>query len=377
MQTKTIWAIIVIVLVVLGGWWLAQKPNTAAGETIKIGGALGLTGICAEFGEGELKATTLAVEEINAAGGINGKQLELISEDTQCDNKTTVSAFQKLINVDKVAAIIGPTWGDSFQGGYSFSQQAEIVSISPSTAIEALEISKQPVHFIFSTWFPARTETSALQRYALSQRIKKVAVIHDQDPFGIMSAEVFKERAEQNSIEIVDEQEVAVETVDFRTVIAKIRTKTFDAVFASFITPESKAIFIKQAREQGIRVPILSTAEIQNPSLLASFSQVLEGVIYTYPKGSDDFDVFAEKYKTRFGVEPEGPSASNAYDAVTILVAAMKKGGTEGKELERALLETSIPGVTYDTLRFSEKHQITGGEFEIKTIKDGEFVKVQ
>src|SRR3989338_7541549 len=156
MQTKTIWAIIVIILVILGGWWLAQKPNTAAGETIKIGAALGLTGICAEFGEGELKATTLAVEEINAAGGINGKQLELISEDTQCDNKTTVSAFQKLINVDKVAAIIGPTWGDSFQGGYSFSQQAEIVSISPSTAIEALEISKQPVDYVFSTWFPQR-----------------------------------------------------------------------------------------------------------------------------------------------------------------------------------------------------------------------------
>ena len=55
----------------------------------------------------------------------------------------------------------------------------------------------------------------------------------------------------------------------------------------------------------------------------------------------------------------------------------MKKGGTEGKELERALLETSIPGVTYDTLQFSEKHQIDGGEFEIKTIKDGEFVKVE
>src|SRR3989338_5570175 len=225
MQTKTIWAVIVIVLVVLGGWWLAQKPNTASGETIKIGGALGLTGICAEFGEGELKATTLAVEEINAAGGINGKQLELISEDTQCDNKTTVSAFQKLINVDKVAAIIGPTWGDSFQAGYPLLREKQVISVSPSAAIEALEFNRQPLNFIFSTWFPQRKEVTALQEYARSRRLTKFVIVHDTDPFGAMMASLFKEEAEKQKISIVEEHEVAVDTQDFKTIIARIKAK--------------------------------------------------------------------------------------------------------------------------------------------------------
>lgn len=372
---KSIWVFIVIVLVA-GGWWLAKQPKTE-GETIKLGAALGLSGICAEFGEGELKAVTLAVEEANKAGGVNGKQIELVSEDTLCENKGTVNATQKLLNVDKAVAIVGPTWGDSFQGGYPLAREAKIVSVSPSTAIEALEISGQPVNFAFSTWFPARRETDVLQKHILSKGLKKVMLVHDQDPFGIMSARVFEERAKQNGIEIIAEHEVAVETSDFRTIIAKVKEKKSDAVFASFITPESKAIFIQQARQLGIKTPVLSTAEIQNPSLLASFSNVLEGVIYTYPKGAEGFDTFASKYKGRFGVEPEGPSASNAYDAMNILVAAMRNAGTDGVALERELLSIELPGVTYDTLKFSEKHQIAGGEFEIKTVRNGQFVTVE
>ena len=373
---KTIW-IVAVILFVIGGFWLSKKPDTASGETIKIGGAFGLTGICAEFGEGELRAATLAIEEANKMGGVNGKQLELVSDDTQCENKTTVSAFQKLINIDRVVGIIGPTWGDSFQGGYPLAAASKIVAVSPSTAIEALEITKQPVEFVFSTWFPARVETDALQKYALAKKLRKIILVHDQDPFGVMSAVVFKERSAANGIDIVDEHEVAVETTDFRTIVAKIKRKQFDAIFTSFVTPESKAIFIQQARELGIQSPILSTAEIQNPSLLASFARVLEGVVYTYPKGIAGYDRFALAHKKRFGTEPRGPSASNAYDAVNVLVAAMRRGDLSGKSLQDALLTVSIPGATYETVNFSTKHQVAGGEFEIKTVKNGAFVMVE
>ena len=374
---KTAWLVIVIVVVVLGWQWFTQKPETVISETIKIGAALGLTGICVEFGEGELRAATLAVEEINAAGGVNGKKLKLISEDTLCDNKTTVSAFQKLINIDKVVAIVGPTWGDSFQGGYPLLREKQIVSVSPSAAIEALEFNRQPLNFIFSTWFPQRKEVTALQEYARSRRLTKFVIVHDTDPFGAMMASLFKEEAEKQKISIVEEHEVAVDTQDFKTIIARIKAKKPEALFVSFLGSDSKAVFLKQARELGITQDTFSSADIQNPVLLSSFASVLEGVIYTYPKGTESFDAFAKKYEIKYGVEPQGPSASNAYDAVNILAAAMKKGGTNGAELERALLEISIPGVTFDTLKFSDKHQVAGGEFEIKTIKDGAFVTAQ
>jgi len=376
MQAKTTWAVILIVLVVLGGWWTIKKPNTAAGETIKIGGAFGLSGICAEWGEGDLKAAQLAIEELNAAKEL-AKPIELIVEDTQCDGKATVNAVQKLIFVDKVEALIGPTWGDSFQGAFPLIRENKIVALLPSASIEAIEFNKQPLDFIFSTWFPQRAEIVTLQKYAVARGFKTFAVAYDADPFNAMMADLFRTEARNNGITILEEHEVIIGTQDFRTVLARIKAKSPNAFFVAVQDTSSKATFLKQAREIGIKAQLFSSADIQNLSLLQSSASVLEGVIYTYPKAGKNSEQFLARYRKRFNSEPQGPSASNAYDAVNILVAAMKKGGTEGKVLERALLETSIPGVTYDTLQFSEKHQIAGGEFEIKTIKDGKFIKAK
>src|SRR3989344_4144241 len=82
---KIIW-IVAVTLVLTGGTWLVRESKAISDKTIKIGGAFGQSGICAEFGEGELKGATLAIEEVNASGGVLGKPLELISEDTHCEN---------------------------------------------------------------------------------------------------------------------------------------------------------------------------------------------------------------------------------------------------------------------------------------------------
>ncbi len=372
---KTIWTVVVIALLALGGVWVARQPKGVSGETIRIGGAFGLSGVCAEWGEGDLKAVQLAVEELNTAGEI-GKPIELIVEDTQCDGKATVSAVQKLIFVDKIEALIGPTWGDSFQGAFPLIRENKIVAMLPSASIEAIEFNKQPLNFLFSTWFPQRAEVETLQKYAVAHGFKTFVVTNDADPFDAMMAALFRAEAKDNGITILDEHQVVIGTQDFRTILARIKAKSPDAFFVAVQDTSSKATFLKQAREIGITSQLFSSADIQNPSLLQGFSSALEGVIYTYPSAGKNSEMFFAKYRARYGSEPQGSSASNAYDAVNILAAAMKKAGTEGEKLERALLETSIPGVTYDTLKFSEKHQIAGGEFEIKTIKNGAFVKV-
>src|ERR1043166_7021961 len=119
-------------------------------DAIKIGAAVGETGICADWGEGEFKAAQLAVDEANSVGGIAGKKIELIAEDTQCDAKGTINAVKKLIDVDHVESIIGPTWGDSFQGSYPLITSAHIVAVSPSISIEPLLVNNQDISYIFS-----------------------------------------------------------------------------------------------------------------------------------------------------------------------------------------------------------------------------------
>ena len=372
---KTVVGLIVLLLIVGGFVWYGSP--TKSQESIKIGGAFGLTGICAEFGEGELKAATLAIEEANASGGVNGKRLELVSEDTQCENRTTVSAFQKLINVDKVSAVIGPTWGDTFQSGYPISRDADVLAIGASSALESLEFTGASNDLVFSTWFPQHREIDALEEYIAKQGLKSVSIVHDQDPFGAMMGKLFKDQAARHGLEVIEEEEVAVGVQDYRTFIIKVKAEKPDAIFISFVSSDHKAIFMKQAKELGIVTPIFASADTENPALLSSFASALEGVVYTFPKGAKGYDEFARKYRERFGEEPKA-SASHAYDAMHALAAALQKSGSQsGKELQNALLTLSIPGATYDMVEFTEKHQVSGGEFEIKTVKDGKFVNVK
>jgi len=355
----------------------ARGVDASFRTVIKIGGAFGQSGICAEFGEGEFRGATLAVEEVNASGGVNGKKLALVAEDTLCENKGVVNATRKLVSIENVSAIIGPTWGDTFQSGYPISRAENILSIGPSSALESLDFTGASKDLVFSVWFPQNREIDALQRHIAAQNLKTISIIHDQDPFGAMMGALFNDQARQNGLSIVGKEEVKTELTDFRTFIARIKAQKPEAVFASFVSPDHKAIFFKQAKELGLKARFFASADTENPALLESFAAALEGVNYTFPRGAKDSEEFARKYEERFGVKPP-VSSSHAFDAVKVLVAAMKKAGTtEGDKLQDALLSIEIPGVTYDVLKFSKGHQISGGEFVVKTVRNGEFATVE
>ena len=134
---KIWWWIGAVVIVIIAWWFLAnyQKPEVAT-TPIKIGLAVGLTGYAANWGEGEVKAIELALDKYR---GQISDPVELIIEDTKSEGLDTVNATKKLIDVDKGVAIIGPTWGDSFQGGYPLAEQAHVAVISSSAALEAVE----------------------------------------------------------------------------------------------------------------------------------------------------------------------------------------------------------------------------------------------
>lgn len=378
MNKKLIWAIIwiIIIILVIVGISSSSTPKDSDKESIKIGGAFGLSGFCAEWGEGESRAAQLALDQVNKNGGINGRQLELIIEDTHCDSKITVNAVNKLIHVDGVTAIIGPTWGDSFQGSFPVIRSAKVPSISP-IAMEALEYNNEPIDYIFSTWFPQRIEVDTLQKYAVSKGIKEFVVVKDQDPFSLMISKLFEDQAKASGVTIVESKTVAIGSTDFKTTIAQMKSKNPQGIFLSFQAATMKATFLKQARELGMNQTLFSATDIQDPSLLESFAPLLEGVIYTYPQTSDRAGVFTEAYKARYNVPPQGPSAANSYDATMILAEALKQGALKGEELAQNLMKVSIPGIIAENVSFTDKHQISGGTFRVKTIKNGAFVNAE
>jgi len=361
-------------VVILYYAFVGSKP---ANDDIKLGGAFGLSGNCAEWGEGEKMAAQMAVDEINAQGGINGTSINFIVEDTQCENKTTVNAVIKLVHADGVQALIGPTWGDAYQGASAVLNESKVVGVSGDTAMEALEFQNQPIDYIFSTYAPQRKEIAALQDYAKTADIKKVSMVWDQDSYSTMMTRLFKEAALAHGITVTDEHEMPTGSQDFRTIITKIKDSSPDAVFISFLAPHTKASFLKQVKELGFKGVILSAADIQDESVLKSFGTLMDGVIYTYPVANERQEAFRDAYYAKYAAEPQGPAAVNAYDAVYIIAEAMKAGAKTGTEIRDALLSVRIKGAFVPDLGFDAKHQIEGGMFELKTVRNGAFVPLK
>ena len=376
MDTKMkIIAVLGAVLIVAGYMAFRNAPSADL-DTITIGGAYGLSGNCAEYGEGERDAAQMAADEINAAGGIRGKILKIVVEDTQCENKTTVNAVQKLIYADGVQAMIGPTWGDAYQGAASVIRNAKVVSIGPDTALEALEFQNESVDYLFSTYPPQRAEIAALEGYAKGKGFRRVAMVWDQDSYSTMMVKLFREAAPSYGIAISDEQEMPTGNQDFRTILAKLKADRPDAVFISFLAPHVKAGFLKQAKELGLSSVILSASDIQDASVLASFGKFMDGAIYTYPKIPASKEAFSEKYRAIYKKDPQGPAAANAYDAVRMIAEAFKNGAVTGTEIQEKLMAMTIPGTFAHELRFDAKHQVEGGDFEVKTVRNGAFVSL-
>ncbi len=351
-------------------------PGTDVG-TIRLGGAFGLSGVCAEWGEGEKKAAQMAVDEINANGGINGRKIDFMVEDTQCENKTTVNAVQKLVNADHVLAIVGPTWGDAYQGASPVINGSMTPAVAPDTAMEALELEHQPIDYIFSTYAPQRKEIAALQAYAEKSGLKGIAMVWDQDSYSTMMAKLFEEAAPAHGIVITDKHEMPTGIQDFRTIIAKLKAAHAEAAFISFLAPHTKASFLKQAKELGFSGTVFSAADIQDESVLASYKDAMDGVIYTYPVANAGQKAFKEAYRAKYGEDPQGPAAVNAYDAVRIIAVAMRTGATGGEALRDALMKARIKGAFVDDLGFDAKHQVGGGAFELKTVRNGTFVPLK
>ncbi len=370
--------ILVIVGVVFATFFYIKNVNNSdsSTRTVKIGGAFGLSGQCAEFGEGELKSARLAIKEANREYKDKGIVFELIVENTECEYKATFNAINKLINVNKVAMIIGPTWGDSFQSAVPLINKSKVPTISPSAAMEAIHLQKQPTDYYFSTWFSGASEVNAVQAYMKKINQKNIAIVHDQDPFGVLMKTIFSDSASQNGLYITNVYDSVTGTEDYRVILSKLSAEKPDAVFMSFIGPDSKVKFLKQAREFGLEIPMYSASDIQNETLLSQFGRYMEGVVYSYPKTSGQYDLFVDRYTTEYGSVPQGPSAANAYDATKVAVAAVM-GADKGEDLKVVLERITMKGYSSEILGFNEMHQMQKADSLVKVIRDGKFVEVK
>lgn len=342
--TKIIIGIIVAIIVVGGIWYgVSRKPQVTEKEPIKIGAILPLTGEIAMVGVSIQQGIEIAVDEINKAGGVKGRVIKVFFENDEYDNTKTVIAAQKLINIDKIN-ISMVSFVHGAKAVMPILEQAKIPLVVAWDSTEELK----PGDYTFSTGFSTEKAGERMANFAFNNlKLRKVAIVFHQDEWSEVIAPAFKKEFQKFGSQVVLEEKVAVGENDFKTIIGKIKTKNVDGIYLPFI-PVNTDIFLKQAKELGLNVSIMS-GDAMIPDIIQAAGGAAEGVYFTniYVEDNEIAKNLSRKYIEKYGQEPPALSmVAFGYD----VILAIKRAIELTKELtpqgiKDALYKVDIIGV--------------------------------
>ena len=364
-------------------WLSGCKPSSTdanSGDTIKVGEFASLSGSEAAFGRTSHNGTKLAVEQINAAGGVLGKKLDLITEDDQSKDGESATAVKKLISRDKVVAILGEVASIRSLEAAPICQQYKVPQISPSSTNPKVT---QIGDYIFRVCFIDPFQGTVMARFASKTLgVKRVALMTDVgSTYSVGLADYFKKAFTENKWgDIVIEQKFTKDDKDFRAQLTAIKALNPEAIFVPGYYSQVTLIAM-QARELGITVPLFGGDGWEAPELIQGpgAAEALEGCYFS-THFSPDQDVpkikqFVADYEKEFGATPDAMAALG-YDSVLALVDAIKRANsTDGAKIRDALATLKdLDGVTGKTTLDADRNAqkpaviigIKGGKFVYK-----------
>ena len=354
-----------------------EAGSGAAATEIVVGEVAAMTGGTATFGTSSHAGTQMAVDEINASGGLLGKKVKLITEDDQSKQGEAGTVAKKLISRDKIIALLGEVAsGKSLEMG-PICQKAGVPMISPaSTNPKVTEVGD----FVFRVCFIDPFQGTVMGKFAMSRNWKKVAVLTDtKQDYSVGLSQFFKQYFAKNGGTIVSEQSYGSGDKDFKAQLTAIKPSAPDAIFASGYYNEVGLIAI-QARELGITAPLLGGDGWDSPSLVQVAGKAIEGSFFSNHFSNEDtsprIQEFVKKFKDKNGKIPDAMAALG-YDSAMILADAIKRAGTtDGKALRDAIAQTKDYNGITGKISLDEKRNASKSAV-VLTIKDGKFSYVE
>ncbi len=357
---------------------LALTFTHAAEEPIRIGEYASITGKEASLGQSSHNGTLMAIDDLNAAGGVLGRPLLLITEDTQSKPGESATAAKKLISRDKVVALLGEVASSRSLEAAPVAQLAKVPMISPASTNPKVT---ETGNYIFRTCFIDPFQGPVMARFAQEKlRAKRVALmVSNSSAYSIGLAKFFREAFTANGGTIVLEQKYAEGDKDFKAQLTAIKSAGVDAVFNPGYYNEG-ALIVLQARDLGLTLPIFGADSWEAEALIELGGKAIEGAYlcshYSPADPSPRVQNFVQAYKKRFGSTPDS-NASLGYDSVLVLVDAIKRAGsTDRTKIRDALAATknfaAVTGnITIDAQRNASKNAV------IIQVRNGKFKFVQ
>jgi branched-chain amino acid transport system substrate-binding protein len=328
---------------------LAGCRGKAAPDEILLGEYVSLTGTTATFGVSTDQGVRMALDEINAKGGIGGRLLRLRVEDDQSRPEEAATAATKLINQDRVVAVLGEISSGRSLAAAPICQAARVPMVSPSSTHPSVT---QVGDYIFRVCFTDPFQGGVGARIARDiMKAQKAAILYDvRNEYSVGLKTVFVERFQAAGGRVVGEQSYGEGDSDFRAQLTQLKAAAPDVLYVPGYYTEV-GLIARQARDLGFAAPLLGGDGWDSPKLTEIAAGALTGSYFSNHYAPDLPDprvqAFVAEYRKRYGVVPDGLAALG-YDAARVLGLAIERAGsTEGPRIRDALAAIkAFPGVT-------------------------------
>jgi len=362
--------------IIAGAVALGLSAPAQAAETIKIGAVTPLSGKISIYGEGFRKAMELAVDKINAGGGIKGKKLEIIFEDNASTSQGSVSAIQKHISIRKLPIVFGPAASSNFLAVCPIAQSAKVVLIAAESAAAKISNCGSYVYRVFPS--------DKLQGKGVSDLVKRlgvnsVALTYVNNDWGVGLAEVFKAKFTAAGGKIVGEFAHDEGKTDYRA--EALRLKKYGAKYVVNLTyVKEGATLLKQAAQNNYRPQWIMGSATRSAKFVSLAGKAAEGVIGTYPTVARDkapYKAYLAAWKAKYPGKKAPIFGEYNYDMVMVAARAIAAAGSYNAEAIRKALSAagkSYNGVTGNKA-FSAQGDILNATYGVWTVKGGKITE--
>lgn len=350
---------------------VALSACQSSADTIKIGFIGPLTGDAAAYGVDTLNGVKLKVDEINAAGGIDGKLITIVAEDAKCNGTDAVTAVQKLVNVDKIVALVGGACSSETLAAAPIIEAAKIVEISPLSSNPDITNAGD---FLFRDYPSDALKTKAMAEYFRKKGFTKVAIIAENTDFAIG----FRDALKKDFGDFVFNEVVEQGTKDYRSLMTRLKNVEFDVFVADGQSPGTIAVMVQQMREQGLTQLAITHDAGQAAETITIGGEAVEGLqSINIPSIGEETD-FGKKIIAKYGKSQGAIAfAGHGYDALGVLAQAIDEVGTEGTAIRDYLYNLpSYKGVV-GTFSFDDNGDVVGIAYKLLDVQDGKWIELE